>query len=1116
MNSFGRMYPALVNHIKLMKSGSVKSIRHRISGLTFLIFIILPIHSQTLITEDLVSLDQTPDELLMEYLQCWDMELISVKARAHIDAFGKFSAGNLWPELDNGLILTTGRVKSQGTEFGADALMEQFANVNSFGQTYVPAAASTMNEGVNVNAVVLEFSFIPHFDLLTLDYVFGSEEFADYTCVRGDDLMGIVISGLGYDYDPILKGELISVLPDSARTPIKVGSIHPETDFCAAENEGYYVPNVIGQQPVYSGTTIPFHQELPLVPGSIYTLQIFVTDNSDESKDSGLFLKMKATTDPFCNIDVPDPITLVEECSHPVNFSQPFTDFDADVFPLFWQMAGTADANVDYSINEVGGQIFSNNDSINLTIDVLADGEQEAVEEIILRLKTIDGNELDFVWFITDPLDDLSVSREVICGKRKTRVFIEGEQPSPNNYLYQIPAPYILERAVETVPLEVQGVPFDYLASPQNIAEVCVDINMDHSFDLYLVSPDEKRILLKFISTLTGIENFNTCLSTDAIHSIQYDYDDTALGFDVPFPGPYYPFHDWDRISGAKVNGVWRLEIIHSNNTAGEVIVNDFSITFRETGTPDLDFYWEDGSQSNEVDIVPFYYTSSGDFLNVGVQVEDCIWQDSIFMNRSSETEFYLEDSICHNDTINILGEPFFEGKEEKVFIYPNAIDCCCDSVLNYSIELINPAVNFQEAFVVPGQSFDFEDSLYSEGAYKILSNETSRFGCDSFIYLNVFPIREEYLPFEVTEFEDIDTLCIEQDKLGILEKMSPAIFHDYNILIQDTLFGRARDHSNAFGAESYRCFRMSTSSNFDNEIKRIANQLIDTFLSDTFYYATKWEFANVLNQITYPDLQWTYFESLNMTCPWRANVNLSNIRSYRYNHVLMDFTGVLWSSPTSEQIDNRLVLPVTVGDNQFVFQAQNGTYVDTINFLYTNVLPLGQADSLIIPSQPGQEIFYPLIAHNLCGPVETITQICEDNSTTAIAFNLDDDILKINTFDFGTRSICYELCDSLNICDTLIITVNAADPSAIEEMAEANIEIFPNPTSGLVAVNINNLISYKGKISIFNTQGVKVYYSMQSQNAQLHDLGELPPGFYLLQCDLENLLFLEKLIIHK
>ena len=201
--------------------------------------------------------------------------------------------------IGNGIVLTTG----YATGAGGPAIFSNTTTGNNFSDPNLVAISPTANKDV----CMLTFTFTPICNIVSMTYVFGSEEYPKYIN-SFNDAFGMFITGpipCGGNYSALN----IATLPDGYNTPVEIDSVNGgyttaegATTPIAASHPTYYVNNfnyVSGNYQTvgangdisYHGYTIPITSTVSVVPGSTYVLKIGVADATNGNFDSGVFIQ---------------------------------------------------------------------------------------------------------------------------------------------------------------------------------------------------------------------------------------------------------------------------------------------------------------------------------------------------------------------------------------------------------------------------------------------------------------------------------------------------------------------------------------------------------------------------------------------------------------------------------------------------------------------------------------------------------------------------------------------------------------------------------------------------------------------------------------------------------
>ncbi|MEI8278962.1 MAG: choice-of-anchor L domain-containing protein [Bacteroidota bacterium] len=206
--------------------------------------------------------------------------------------------------LDSGIVLTSGTAATSGTAIGVNGTEggSNFVstNNNAPGDVQLNALAGQ----TTFDACALEFDFIPQGDTIKFKYVFGSQEYTNYSCSNFNDVFGFFITGPGIVGSPniaLIPGTNIPVAINSTTDPV-VNNVS-NTSQCTAMGPGspfsqYYVNNLGGATITYPGFTTVLTAIHSVTPCQSYHLKMAVADASDGVLDSGVFIEGGSLTSP--------------------------------------------------------------------------------------------------------------------------------------------------------------------------------------------------------------------------------------------------------------------------------------------------------------------------------------------------------------------------------------------------------------------------------------------------------------------------------------------------------------------------------------------------------------------------------------------------------------------------------------------------------------------------------------------------------------------------------------------------------------------------------------------------------------------------------------------------
>lgn len=171
---------------------------------------------------------------------------------------------------DTGVILSTGRASSFTRSFG-DPNRSSQTSTNTYGpnnQSDFNAAAGTRT----YDASYLDVDFIPTGDTLTMQFVFASEEYPEYTNSIYQDFVGVWING---SLVPLAVG-------DGGTDPSNINDVSNPNLFVSNLNDDYNTE--------MDGFTVTLTLKMPVVPGVVNSIRIGIADVSDSRYDSNVLI----------------------------------------------------------------------------------------------------------------------------------------------------------------------------------------------------------------------------------------------------------------------------------------------------------------------------------------------------------------------------------------------------------------------------------------------------------------------------------------------------------------------------------------------------------------------------------------------------------------------------------------------------------------------------------------------------------------------------------------------------------------------------------------------------------------------------------------------------------
>lgn len=343
-----------------------------------------------------VSNTQTPTQLVNNVLLGMGVTASNitingnpVTANAVQGNVASFTNTNPTFPISSGLLLTTG-----------NAIAGQGPNNSTNLSNNLPATASVASDphlnilaaGTVTNGVVLEFDFIPTGDTLNFRYIFGSEEYPEFSPSTFNDAFGLFLWGPGitgpYALAGYANGANIATIPGGI--PVTINNVGD------ASNTQYYVFNdngsTYGNAIQYDGTTVLLTAAASVQCNQTYHIKLAISNVSDMAYDSGVFLEANSFSSNIVDVavaTVSGDTTIVEGCNFAdIVFTRPEGNM-LDTLSIIYTIGGTATEGVDYA-NLMDTIIFLPGiDTVIVNLSPLQDNIIEGYESVIISVNII-------------------------------------------------------------------------------------------------------------------------------------------------------------------------------------------------------------------------------------------------------------------------------------------------------------------------------------------------------------------------------------------------------------------------------------------------------------------------------------------------------------------------------------------------------------------------------------------------------------------------------------------------------------------------------------------------------------------------------------------------------
>jgi len=206
-------------------------------------------------------------------------------------SFGSFTRGDSNFPFENGIVISTGDVRSSGNIPIENTLNEGVSEWG--GDLDLEAALQVQN---TMNATTLEFDFVAVSNRIAFNYLFASEEYEGvFSCdARNADSFVFLIKEMGVNSDY----RNIALIPNTS-IPVNTGTIRPEIEgYCSANNEAYFEGYHLGDTN-FNGRTAVMTATADIIPYTSYHIKLIIADQSDRFYDSAVFIEGKSFSVPF-------------------------------------------------------------------------------------------------------------------------------------------------------------------------------------------------------------------------------------------------------------------------------------------------------------------------------------------------------------------------------------------------------------------------------------------------------------------------------------------------------------------------------------------------------------------------------------------------------------------------------------------------------------------------------------------------------------------------------------------------------------------------------------------------------------------------------------------------
>jgi hypothetical protein len=238
------------------------------------------------------------------------------------------------------------------------------------------------------DAAILEFDFVAQSNVVSFNFVFGSDEYLTYVNTAFNDVFGFFVSGPGitgpYASPAGFPGGAINLaLVPGTNLPITISTIHPGL------NASYYVDNQSGTTHTLNGQTIPIGITFDVICGETYHFKFAVADCQDDFLSTAVFLQDDSFTSPPVELSLQTANgtdTIPEACVDANILFIRSACQSTDSLQVDFTVAGTATSGVDFNLAASPIFLLPGQDTASINVAPIVDALPEGTETIVITV----------------------------------------------------------------------------------------------------------------------------------------------------------------------------------------------------------------------------------------------------------------------------------------------------------------------------------------------------------------------------------------------------------------------------------------------------------------------------------------------------------------------------------------------------------------------------------------------------------------------------------------------------------------------------------------------------------------------------------------------------------
>ncbi len=267
------------------------------------------LHAQLIVTDASELEGWTADSLVRNILLDNGVTISNAKFNGsteiiNCNSIGKFETGFMPTNIGmgSGLILASG-----GVAVAIGPNNDEEARIATTCAAYYDSDLASIASGETNDVAVLEFDFVPWDNVVTFNFVFGSEEYMEWVGMDYNDVFGFFVDGINPEGGNYVHQNM-ALIPGTMEA-VSINNVNLN------HNSDYYIDNSGGNTIQFDGFTTLIEVSINVVPMSNYHIKMAICDVGDDMVDSGVFLEAHSfstnlsysmTIDDWIYTEIPD------------------------------------------------------------------------------------------------------------------------------------------------------------------------------------------------------------------------------------------------------------------------------------------------------------------------------------------------------------------------------------------------------------------------------------------------------------------------------------------------------------------------------------------------------------------------------------------------------------------------------------------------------------------------------------------------------------------------------------------------------------------------------------------------------------------------------------------